>query len=335
MKTSDILLTAMLVAAISPSALAQGVSTQQERPLVLHAKTSADTLVPPVGGILGSIRCDTRGNLYWLSEAGHLLRVSSDGTSVVTFDFSNVPEYRRAPNRVTVSEFALSSDDSLSVLVKVDPDVYVWSFNSDGRYQSATKLETPEFFEPAQFAVFGNGSYLLAGQVPQLAQNESPKPFAGIFNGSGQLVKRVTFTSDDQKKEEGRATENAMRYINTGNILISRDGNAYIMRSFRNPLVYVLSPAGEVLRVLRITSPDGFVPTVMVPSDNQIVITFQKRNKQEVEMVYGVYNSSDGQRAAEYTRDKELRGILACYTNNEFTFLGVQGEKRVIVRAEP
>jgi hypothetical protein len=64
-------------------------------------------------------------------------------------------------------------------------------------------------------------------------------------------------------------------------------------------------------------------------------MTAQRSSGDELETLYIFYEPLEGREVSRYTPEKELRGILGCYADGEFSFLGVKDGKRVLMTARP
>ena len=116
-----------------------------------HSSSRVETLLPAEGGVIGPIRCDADQNMYWLSEAGSLLRVwaSSDGQRITSFDVEAVTKLRQiSTTRGEIADFAVTPDGKLYASVTLEKSSYIVGFRSNDRDTSLTKLEAPEYFRP-------------------------------------------------------------------------------------------------------------------------------------------------------------------------------------------
>ena len=60
----------------------------------------------------------------------------------------------------------------------------------------------------------------------------------------------------------------------------------------------------------------------MTFADTRILMTAQRSSGDEFETLYIFYEPLEGREVSRYTPEKELRGILGCYADGEFSFLG-------------
>lgn len=329
--------TSILCMALVPAAGQQTPAPQWKylSPIELHSSSRVETLLPAEGGVIGPIRCDADQNMYWLSEAGSLLRMSSDGQRITSFDVEAVTKLRQiSTTRGEIADFAVTPDGKLYASVTLEKSSYIVGFRSNDRDTSLTKLEAPEYFRPVGLVAFSNGNFLIAGEAP--SEKGQLKPLTAIFDQSGRMVSDLTFKRDRTVTHpQSDSAEDTLPVILNGNAASADDGNVYVMRRFSNPLVYVVSPVGQLQRVLKIIAPKEFEPIYMTLANGQILFDFQKREMGGVELLYGVYATTDGSALRFYRPGDDVRGIFACYADNEFVFLSAVKGKRVIIRSRP
>lgn len=102
---------------------------------------------------------------------------------------------------------------------------------------------------------------------------------------------------------------------------ISRDGNLYVMRTSSQALVDVISPAGKIMKTLKIAPPASpAVPNSFHVSENRIALLFEDAEQQTVAIA--VVDAQTGRKIAAYSGSTDF-GSFACYSANDgvFTFL--------------
>ena len=119
-------LTSLLCMALVPALGQQtgGPQWQYMSPIELHSSSRVETLLPAEGGVIGPIRCDADQNMYWLSEAGSLLRMSSDGQRITSFDVEAVTKLRQiSTTRGEIADFAVTPDGKLYASVHLGEEL--------------------------------------------------------------------------------------------------------------------------------------------------------------------------------------------------------------------
>lgn len=127
-----------------------------------------------------------------------------------------------------------------------------------------------------------------------------------------------------------------------GGVEVGSDGNAYIIRGAHFPIVYVLTSSGEVVRrmVLDPPAPDVY-PLEESLSGDRLMVAYgnlpnSARGQMGYDQFYSVYDALSGDHLYDYKPSPELKGVLACYTQNAFIFLGgTETGALKLIRAEP
>lgn len=336
----------------------------QESPtLVAKAVVPLTGALASLGPLMEPSRCDSDGDVYlrvFSSPQWGLIpvvRVSSDGRDTAEFRIDQISD---PPLKEGVlQDFAVDLRGGVYGLVFVSRtnESYIARFHHDGQFDSAVKLDTKVF--PTTMAVFPSREFLVSGIVPGSAGLKDGKPFTGIFDWSGELVTNVGLPGDvtlgaDQagakKRENAKQTNEPRKFFDTeadpalpvtlGAVEVGDDGSAYLMRASQPPTVYVVSPSGAVLHHWRLKSPSpDFFPVEMKVSSGRIALAFQENSattESKPGTVYSVYDSVSGDLLAEYGEGQGVVGALACYSPNEFTFVGRDKEHPpAIVEAIP
>jgi hypothetical protein len=91
-------------------------------------------------------------------------------------------------------------------------------------------------------------------------------PFTAVFAANGRLVKRINEPEDEEARLRSTPTIKHSRsngangitdFVSGGDVAAGPDGNVYLLHGTTSfALVYVISPAGDVVRKLRIDAGD-------------------------------------------------------------------------------
>jgi hypothetical protein len=198
--------------------------------------------------------------------------------------------------------------------------VYIVKFAKDGSVKSTVKLEAdPRLVDPWQLAVFKAGEYLLSG----LTGKDHRTPYTAVFETNGKLVKEIYEPEDEEARLKA---ETGNRFVGFGDVAAGSDGNVYLLRGTSPALVYVVSPAGQVVRKLHIDtgSPD-FVAGDIKLHAGRLAIGFNGPNN--LVMVTDL----EGRTIASYAVDRHKPDwpALACYDGEGFTFVTAYAEKEL------
>ncbi len=288
-------------------------------------------------------KCDLDGNLYAFLEPGRgdVIRISADGTKFTTYSLADVPEMATEVGGASLApEFTPGMDGELYIIVrrsnrttgkevnnKPELDFRIVSFDNDGKYRSQFKLESR--FWPTHIAVFSSGDLLLTGsKVLEVQDNSKPVAFAGIFNDRGQLIKEIPMPEGVQYPP--------FKYVVAGTAQTARDGNVYVLYNTPHTPIYVLSPAAEIVKTVKLEEQDGEQLVGAKVAAGRLLGVYDQSNKEKpTDLVLRVFDAQTEQIVAEYAASRKF-GQFACYTPEVFTFLRRDDLGRVeILRAEP
>lgn len=291
-------------------------------------------------GIVFPTACDQQGRAFvklsW-GEPGNvepLLRLSDKGAVEVQFDTSGE----------LINRYAVRPDGGVVMLHSDGKYKFLDNFAPDGKHESSVRLEPPPTpFFPSQLAVFPSGEVFISG----LQYQPHYKASAAIYGATGSLIKQPTF-DEDEKREQEIATESGAQKVNAEAIdksvaTAGDDGLVYLMRPTTPAVVYVISPAGDVLRTLRVVAPMGagapwFGLRVV---KNRLLIQFRRDCAANVSScvgsIYAILDATTGKRLATYETNKDTAGTIACYVPDPDRFfifsLSADQHGRAIVEA--
>ena len=260
--------------------------------------------------------CDEQGRFYVKlpkpgpGMVGPLLRVSSKGVVEAQFDTSDE----------LINRYAVRPDGGVVMMHSDGKNKFLDNFAPDGTRESSVRLEPPPTpFFPSQLAVFHSGEIFISG----LQYQPGYKASAAIYSATGSLIKQPTL-DQDEKRERNIATDSGAQKLNAEAIdksvaTAGDDGLVYLMRPTTPAVVYAISPAGDVLRTLRVVAPMGagapwFGLRVV---KNRSLIQFRRDCAPNVSScigsVYAILDATTGKRLATYETNKEAAGAIACY----------------------
>ena len=267
-------------------------------------------------GIMFPTCCDQQGRTYvklLSGEPGHvepLLRISDKGLVEAQFDMSGEMPLR----------YAMRPDGGAVMFHSDGKYKFLDNFAPDGKHESSVRLEPPPTpFFPSQIAVFHSGEIFISG----LQYQPGYKASAAIYSATGSLIKQPTL-DQDEKRERNIATDSGAQKLNAEAIdksvaTAGDDGLVYLMRPTTPAVVYAISPAGDVLRTLRVVAPMGagapwFGLRVV---KNRSLIQFRRDCAPNVSScigsVYAILDATTGRSLATYETNKEAAGTIACY----------------------
>jgi len=265
--------------------------------------------------------------------AGPLVRISADGRQVANISLDSAPGF---PKDVPLEAWALGLRGEVHILASKFGKPYLVNFNDDGDFESVAKLEGN--FGVSEIAVFPTGELLIAGsKLPEEGGREKPVPFTAIFDRNGVLLKKLRFESDVQAKDVDAEEEPSG--LETGEAVPADDGNIYLMPSIQEPSIVVISPAGEVVRRLKVAPPSDFpLLANFGVAGGKIAMSFFRPNNDAQDSdtnLYSLYDAETGERVMDFMPAAEAGGDFLCYSPDQFTVLDVRDDGLFLAHAAP
>lgn len=184
-------------------------------------------------------------------------------------------------------------DESQAKADRPLPSFLVAKYKDDGILDSYFKLgDAPDMrIQPLRFAVFRDGSLLVTGTA---VKGEQLHPFTAVLDRSGTFVNYVTLSHDvrplspqsgagGRERQGGSAapavdetgagqakppassanrdsepsSSSVVEVASSSSLISAPDGNVYVVRTTDRPRIYVISPAGDVIRQFDIPAPSA------------------------------------------------------------------------------
>ena len=325
---------ACLAAAQSHSAPGQPVSSSS-RSLVPTEKVAAKSEFTSL--LYDSLKCDADGNIYYFSDvtgSATLRKINTKGERVAEFR----PEANPDMPVDLAQDFVVDPDGRVMILVFPHEIArYVFEYQPDGSYRSATKLDAGFPWVPTTIAAFPSGGLLVSGLECSKGEHDSPVqvPFTGIFTANGKLLKELKLEDDEDllaKAQSGDprflSASGNNRAVEFSKMQAGEDGNIYLMRWTSPAIIYVISPGGEVVRRFTVDPESAaYRPITMHTSAGRIAILFADnatgRDVIKVVDTEGHPVATYAEPAAKSGSAQPLGEAFVCYRNNpeRFTFL--------------
>jgi hypothetical protein len=316
----------------------------------LHATSTMNVASEMGGAFMIPAKCDADGNLYIRKFAsdrpllGPVVKIDPDGKRIALFDpaaFSKLTLDR-------ADAFSPASDGGMYQIAQsgiLNPRIYVLHFSSDGSPASPTLLDAD--FEVYTFAAFAGGNFLVSGMKRDvLDKNDRGRNFTAVFSADGRELAQLTFPQRREAMKTGAKTgvqKSALKEVakaapslDLAEAEAGRDGNLYVMRSSSPPLVYVIAPAGDIMKTIKVAAPlPGGTARAFHVSGNRLAILFW--NDDSRQQIVVIADAQTGRKIASYGDPTGLGPSLACYSADEgvFTFLKLgEGNALEVIRAE-
>ena len=347
----DILLAAVL--GIASSGHAQNTHQLKSNkeisisPAIVLEESRRQEITSETGGaFMSGSKCDAEGNLYVRKLAsdrpmlGPVVKINGEGKRVALFDPASFTD----PKLSRADAFSPAPDGGLYQIAGtggLKPQIYVIRFAPDGTPASATRVEAD--LEPYQFAAFPGGNLLVSGiERDVMNKSDQGRNFTAVFSDDGRLLGQLSL--DPSKKETaGKAGKrqpeksgDAKATMDLSEAEPGIDGNIYALRRSIPALVYVISPAGKLVRTLKVSAPAlAVAPSAFHVSSNRVAVSFWDNEKEAQTLV--IVDAQTGRTIARYSDPGSLGPSFVCFSADEgvFTFLQL-GEQNTmeVVRAK-
>jgi hypothetical protein len=334
---------AILFAATCSVALT--LCAQQPAVQVINLKATAKVEVPMShrAGLLGQATCDGAGNVY--------VRELDVETSRNRMGPSQLPILEVTPAGTLTRNFRVTDafagevfgtgayvnrDGGVYQAAIVGDDIYAIEFAQDGSVKARKKLDvgSRHFTSLSLLAVFTSGEYLLVGESGKAGHI----PFTAVFAADGRLLKEIYEPEDEEarKKAEmgdtqyvGAVGSVGNRFVSMSDVAVGSDGNAYLLHGTSPTLIYVISPAGAVVRKLRISVDDPDLEAASVKAyRGRLAIEFVQSSDAGISIKV---IDLKGNPIADYRMDAvgAYSIALACYGSEGLTFIPYFAETKL------
>ncbi len=284
------------------------------------------------------VKCDAKGNVYFRMHhmtdfyGQPVTKVSREGKLAGEFSIRSAPEFEEGGTY----DWVVSPEGEVFLLgAKSVEERHIVKFSPDGEYDSAFLLEP--YLEPRHIAVFPSGELLISGgELSPRDREPTGKLLLALYDRRGKFLREISLPRDVENPKEPPAGESESAsaakegYVLTHSTAVAaEDGNMYLMRATTSPVVYVISPAGAVLRRLVIPPPEQELRVnTMKVAGGRIAIQFLQVDSEgrTEKHIFLMVDAVTGEKFANYLSTPEIGGAWACYTPEGFTFLGSKGK---------
>lgn len=293
---------------------------------VLERINTASITPQEMVGFIGPPVCDHDGNVYLLPSAGaedyprRVVKISSDGKKVGSFDLHLVPGHGEG----SFAALAPGGGGRLFALTLGPKGQRIVELSERGKLESVVAFDRNEVYI-RRMAVFDSDAFLLDGQIEE-------RPVVGIFNGRGELVRRVDLGAPEPErrprtKEEAEAVRVAGELAQ---VVSGADGNVYLVHwTPTHGTAFGISRSGDVVKKLRLLPPRANqLFTAVNAARNRLAVEYTSMDSQgrSVGWWFSVYDLIAETKVADYLAPPKA-GSLLCYGNSDvsgdvFTLFG-------------
>ena len=302
--------------------------TTQQTPIevTLRPGTTKPISIPAFGWI-GAPQCDSDGNIIFHSgfklQDLTFLKLEKDGAHVLYH-----PSPQDGPS--IFLQFYVSSEGGLYVLATDDKEqLFLLKAGNDPNSFARTRIETVKGAGPytiKSFVVLPGDILIVFGYFDKEAQvRERGRAYLIEMNASGQVVRRSSESmgESDLKVAVDRAGAAPV---------VLNDGLIYFLGGSK---ILAVSPAGELVHKLDLPKPDSdYDAWQLNGSGGVLLVNFMKVPKDGSFMLplYLLLDSSTGDLLRTYRPSSDLGNVLACFSEEGFTFYRVykQGDAELV-----
>lgn len=284
------------------------------------------------------IKCDSDGNMYLRpvadpnSNLDSIVKIGANGKIASTFSFQNLGDIKAS----AALDFVVLRGEVYALITDKNGGDHLVRFRSDGTYNSEITLPTAEM-QISRFATFSMDQVLMTGMNSKTSRAETL-----LVDRSGNVSHLINTKEQFQLDRNGELSHTDRLSVTLSSLVPGDDGNIYLMRQSSHPVIFAISPNGEVLKQFTIKSPDGsYRPLTMSIGAGKIAVVFQE-NKPPVgsniaRQIYRVVDEYSGEVQADYSSKPEIWGGFACYVAPaQFSLLMPQKDGRfALVKATP
>jgi hypothetical protein len=293
--------------------------------------TSGKILNVPAFGFFGSAQADDDGNIFIHRapcQEVNILEIvpSSDDTVVYKLSDEQTKQY-------TFYDYSVTPGGKVWALMNEigSPELRAIEFNSQGEAKTPVRLDTPEDIEATGFLALDSNVLFVSGNYTDRAAGaQKGLPFLGIFNTSGELIKKLdhNIPAFNQVKLSGGGE------LREGACTAADDGNAYFVDK---DSVVSITPVGDVGKRTHFAKPASDLNAAgLHVSHGWAAIRFHKHNSdQTVEKSLLVIDLSTGEVMGWYQGSADVGYSDVGFSPNEgFTFIANDHGKMKIVHAK-
>jgi hypothetical protein len=314
----------------------------------LHLAGATPIIGQPSAMTFGPYSCDSKGNVFLGIYNGpddpqSFIKVDKDGNIKGRFVPPADKDVEPGPRAVSDGEVYQLLRDSKK------GQNFIVKYGDSGGIK--TKVTIAEGFElQGSFSVFKSGEFLIAASNQPRGNATRVKPFTGVFDSNGNLLKRIDFEDDAkivkalENHDESFVPTPNQRYNHNfavihGTAVPAPDGNVYVLRATIPAIVYVISPAGVVVRRFTVDSGElELLPRGLFQGDGELAVVFTRLatpNRDSVTRIK-VINPATGDVTRSFDGGEHFKAGVVCFESPDmFTFLGIKDGKLALEHASP
>jgi hypothetical protein len=318
----------------------------QDSALTVRDETAKIVPGMPGGMIMGQAECDDRGNLYFRqilmggrrAMTSPVVRIDAGASHALLFDFNSL-NGKDGIDSLQVLDFSVQDSTLYLLATAADDNVRVLAYAPDGQLKQVLTLD--HGVSPRKLAVMPSGEFLVFGiatggkQDPKDPSSFVYSPVARIYDRTGRFAANVEMKLEGVNLNDSKvAAGDKFQSVDLALAGNGADG-VYLLTYAQKPRLYVVSPAGEVVRHFELWTPEPDLrPFAMRVKGTQLLVEFSRfaQGNENSVSTFVTYNSYSGDHISVYRLAGDTGGIFGCYDwRGGFTFFG-SSHHQLIVR---
>jgi hypothetical protein len=282
-------------------------------------------------------RCDAQGNIYFRGYQADdrqvpVVRADAKGRTM---------KYRLDADATlangTSYDFSVLPNGNLYQPVQVGEDVYVVGFDQEGKIKGKVRLEKQ--FWVARLTALSDTLFLVIGTESQPPgegkAKQPPKALIALFDEHGRMLRRITLNRISLSNDTREETPILATLSSDGQVGVN--GNLYLLLRTNPATIYVFDSGGQIERSFKVQPPGAKMNAVsMSLAKGRLAILFREtfRGMQHNDVgIITVMDASTGAEITRYSAGPDLGATLACYSEDDFVFIGRDRDNLAIQHA--
>jgi hypothetical protein len=305
----------------TPRFSADRVERVKDDPPAILTVASRKPLDLPGFSAFGFAQCDAEGNLFY--HSGYfvndpvVLKISIDGSHTLY-----TPQGEGADHVIFVS-YSVNRDGKLYLLTqdREAQHLQLYSFGDDPNSPARINLDLPDevaFKNISGFVALEKNLVFFGSFTNEKVKSDLGRSFVLQFDVSGKLLRKSFENVKDESHKEVVRTWDPT----------TKQGDDGLVYSLQQNNVVVRSISGEKIRSLPFETPRDYQPFDIYVAKGRVAVVFAKHELYKpMQVRFQLLDSSSGESLRTYEPSQELKGHEACFTGDQFSFLGMRDDK--------
>lgn len=163
----------------------------------------------------------------------------------------------------------------------------------------------------------------------------------GILNNNGTITTWVDTKEKTKKGSHGELAKADAQALGATLMVYGDDGKIWMLRPGAKPVIFAVSPAGEIIHQYKLTAPTdaSYDEIYLAEGKGKFVVVFSPKQQtiDKAPDIYRMHDNLTGEVLAEYSADETSSALIGCYANSEFVTLKLNTKTKFfdLVKARP